>query len=46
MVLLKYLGNFGRTLEMPIINCEISLQLKYSRNWIIVAGTTTDQSPT
>ena len=29
MVLLKYLkSNFWRTLEMPLINCEISLQLK------------------
>ena len=46
MVLLKYLGNFGRTFEMPIINYEISLQLKCSRNCIIVAGTATNQSPT
>ena len=46
MVLLKYLDNFGRTLEMPIINCEISLQLKCSRNCIIVAGAATNQSPT
>ena len=28
MVPLKYLSNFWRTLEMPLINCEISLQLK------------------
>ena len=26
MVSLKYLGNFGRNLGMPLINCEISLQ--------------------
>ena len=25
MVLLKYLSNFWRTLEMPLINCEIIL---------------------
>ena len=30
MVPLKYLSNFSRTLEIPIINCEISLQLKSS----------------
>ena len=28
MVPLKYLSNFWRTLEMSLINCEISLQLK------------------
>ena len=27
MVPLKYLGNFRRTLEMPLINCEVSLML-------------------
>ena len=27
---LKYLSNFWRTLEIPLINCEISLQLKWS----------------
>ena len=26
MVLLKYLSNFCRTVEMPLINCEVSLQ--------------------
>ena len=38
VVLLKYLSKFWRTLEIPVINCEISLQLKWSRNCIIVAG--------
>ena len=28
MVPLKYLSNFWRTLEMPLIDCEISLQLQ------------------
>ena len=37
VVLLKYLSKFWRTLEIPVINCEISLQLKWSRNCIIVA---------
>ena len=27
MVLLKYLSNFWRTLEMPLINCEVNLIL-------------------
>ena len=39
MVLLKNLSNCWRTLEMPLINCEISLQLKWSKNFILVAGT-------
>ena len=27
MVPLKYLSNFWRTLEMPLINCEVNLTL-------------------
>ena len=38
MVPLKYLINLWRTLEMPLINCEISLQLKRSKNCILAAG--------
>ena len=30
MVPLKYLSNFWRTLEMPLINCEVSLFLTWS----------------
>ena len=44
MVPLKYLSNFWRTLEMPLTNCEISLQLKWSRSCIIVAGTANQNS--
>ena len=29
MVLLKYLSNFWRTLEMTLINCEINLTLTW-----------------
>ena len=36
---LKYLSKFWRTPEMPLINCEISLWLKWSRNCILVADT-------
>ena len=46
MVPLKHLSNFWRTLEMPLINFEISLQLKWSRNRIIVTGATNNQNPT
>ena len=45
MVPLKYLSNFWRTLEMHLINCEISLQLKWSKNCILVAGTVANQNP-
>ena len=45
MVPLTYLSNLWRTLEMALINCKISLQLKWSRNCIIVAETAIDQSP-
>ena len=30
---------------MPLINCEISLQLKWSRKCILVAGTANIQNP-
>ena len=37
MVPLKYLSNFWRTLEMALINCEITLDLNWSENCAIVA---------
>ena len=46
MVLLKHLSNFWRTLEMPLISCEISLQLKWSKHCILVPGTAANQNPT
>ena len=45
MVQLKYLRNFWRTLEMPLINCEIILQLKQLKNCAIVAGTANNENP-
>ena len=35
---LKYLSNFWRTLEMPLINCEINLILTWSANCGISEG--------
>ena len=32
MVPIKYLGNFCRTLEMPLINCEVNLLLTWSES--------------
>ena len=52
MVPLKYLSNFWRKHEISLISCEISFQLKWSRNYsswyysIIVAGTANNQNPT
>ena len=46
MFSLKYVSNFWREIEMPLINCKIGLQLKWSRNCIIVAGTTNNRSAT
>ena len=35
MVPLKYLSNFWRTLEMPLINCEVNLILMWSSTCVI-----------
>ena len=43
MVPLEYLSNFWRTLEMPLINCEISLILRWSANCIIVSTSVRNQ---
>ena len=37
MVLLKYLSNFWRTLEMPLINCDINLILTWSAKCVIAS---------
>ena len=34
---LKYLGNFLRALSMPLISCEVSLELKLDKNCIITS---------
>ena len=31
---LKYLGNFWRALNIPLISCEVSLELKWNKNCI------------
>ena len=37
MVPLKYLSSFWRTLEIPLINCEIELLLICSRNSVRIS---------
>ena len=40
----NYLSNFWRTLKMHLINCEISFQQKWSKKFILVAGTVANQN--
>ena len=42
---LKYVSSFWRAREMPLINCEISLKLKWSRDCFLVASTEENQAP-
>ena len=46
MFLLKYLSNFWRTLEMPLINCEVELVLTWSENCVIIYTEIANQNPT
>ena len=46
MVPLKSLSNFWRTLEMPLIKCEIKLILTWSTNCVIVSTNVANQNAT
>ena len=46
MIPLKYLSNFWRTLEMPLINCEVELILNWSTNCLIIYTDVANQIPT
>ena len=46
MVPLKYLSNFWRILEMPLINCEVNLILTWSTNCVIIYTAVANQIPT
>ena len=46
MVPLKYLSNFWRTLEMPLINCEVNLILTWSSSCVIIATASPYQNAT
>ena len=50
---LKYLGNFWRALNIPLISCEVSLELRWDKNCIItslkqrdIGGGNRDNAPT
>ena len=36
-ITLKYLGNFRRALDIPLISCEVSLELKWNKNYVITS---------
>ena len=36
---LKYLGNFWRSLEIPLINCQVELSLKWIENCVLTIAT-------
>ena len=44
MVPLKYLSNFWRTLEMPLINCEVNLILTWSSICVLIATNNQNQA--
>ena len=46
MVPLKYLSNFWRTLEMPLINYEVNLILTWSSTCVLVATNIANQNAT
>ena len=46
MVPLKYLSNFWRTLEMPLINCEVNLILTWSSTCVLIAINIPNQNAT
>ena len=46
MVPLKYLSNFWRTLEMPLINCEVNLILTWPSNCVLIASGVQNQNAT
>ena len=43
MVPLKYLSNFWRTLEMPLINCEVNLILTWSADCVLIYSDVANQ---
>ena len=45
MTSLKYLRNFWKTLEMPLVNCRVSLILIWAKNCFLVDGYAANQEP-
>ena len=45
MIPLRCLSNFWRTLEIPLINCEVELILTWSENCVIISTNIANQNP-
>ena len=45
VVPLKHLSNFWKTLDMPLMNCEINLILTWSKNCVLTSNSTIDANP-
>ena len=46
IVPLKYLSNFWRTLEMPLINCEVNFILTWSSTYVLISTNIPNQTAT
>ena len=46
VVPLKYLSNFFRSLEMPLINCEIHLELSWTKDCVMSTAGNNDNKTT
>ena len=46
MVPLKCLSNFSRTVDMPLINCEVNVILAWTANCVIICTNVANQVPT
>ena len=46
VISLKYLSNFWRSLNMPLINCEVELILTWSKNCVLADMTVANNPPT
>ena len=44
MVPLKYLSSFWRSVEIPLIHCEIKLILNFSKRYVIVSNIAANQA--
>ena len=42
VVLLKYLSNFWRSLNIPLVNCEVELILTWFKNFVLINKSTRD----
>ena len=45
-ILLKHLNNFWRTLDIPLINCEVELILTWTKNCVLADMTVANNPPT